>query len=223
MFLPAPYSPDFDRTLIECVNEWHTRKQAGGGGMEAAEEPAVTPAKIDSAGHEAAAALAAKDEPVLLEPEPAPAMSASQPTMFAGVDDSKSMFENSPVPLEASPPPVPVSRLNPARTSSTNLPPVPKFNPSVSRPMPGVSLVSEDAEPRHQGMTAEEILDGVTQQSERSPEASEPMVFDERTTADIHTAFSALSVSTPPDHQQDASGSASHLLKRAGGDVAGGR
>ncbi|HEY9773921.1 MAG TPA: hypothetical protein V6C81_08945 [Planktothrix sp.] len=211
LFLPAPYSPDFDRTLIECVNEWYTRKVGGGVGEAPPpmQQAAPAPAKIDSAGHEAAAALAAEDEPVLLEPEPLPAMAAPQPTMFAGVDDSKSMVSSAP--LEAPPPPVPVSRLNPARNSSTNLPPVPKFSATTSRPMPGVSLVPEDAEPRRQGMTAEEILDGVSQQSEKSPDAGEPGVFDERTTAEISTAFSALNV--PHDPNLDSSGSASDLLK----------
>jgi len=27
VFLPAPYSPDFDRVLIECINIWHAAKQ----------------------------------------------------------------------------------------------------------------------------------------------------------------------------------------------------
>ena len=30
VFLPAPYSPDFDRTLIDCIYQWHTNNLAKG-------------------------------------------------------------------------------------------------------------------------------------------------------------------------------------------------
>lgn len=35
VFLPSPYSPDFDKTLIDCLNSWYTQKEAGPEELEA--------------------------------------------------------------------------------------------------------------------------------------------------------------------------------------------
>ncbi len=65
LFLPAPYSPDFDRTLLDCIGSWNNGKQAGNAiGMGS-----------DNSAQNAAA------------PTTTPYISNSQPpTMFAGLD-----------------------------------------------------------------------------------------------------------------------------------------
>ena len=65
LFLPAPYSPDFDRTLLDCIGSWNNGKQAGNAiGMGS-----------DNVMQSAAA------------PTTTPYISNSQPpTMFAGLD-----------------------------------------------------------------------------------------------------------------------------------------
>jgi hypothetical protein len=119
------------------------------------------------------------------------------PSMFAGIDDP---------PLLTPLPQVPHSRLNP-RASNSNLPPVPKFSPTTSRPQPGVSLISEDEDPRKAKLTAEEILDAVSAQAEVSLDPTpEAAPFNERSTSDIEAAFSARNPISPPSSTEQSGG-----------------
>ncbi|HEY9788210.1 MAG TPA: hypothetical protein V6D17_22670, partial [Candidatus Obscuribacterales bacterium] len=47
VFLPAPYSPDFDRTLMECVNRWYAHRE--GEEPEKEEVAALAAAKVEQA------------------------------------------------------------------------------------------------------------------------------------------------------------------------------
>ena len=70
LFLPAPYSPDFDRTLLDCIGSWNNGKQAGS---------AIGMGSDNLAQNTAAPAPAVATT--------APYISTSQPpTMFAGLD-----------------------------------------------------------------------------------------------------------------------------------------
>jgi len=72
--------------------------------------------------------------------------------------------------------------------------------------MPGVSLMSEEAEPRRAKLTAEEILDAVSAQAEEvGLDAPEATPFNERSTTDIETAFTARNTMLP-----QASGNSEH-------------
>jgi hypothetical protein len=175
LFLPAPYSPDFDRTLMDCIGNWHNQKKADGQVVN--EMPPSVVSEV------------ASSEPVL--------HAGPAPSMFAGLDDS---------PLQTPLPQVPHSRLNP-RASNSNLPPVPKFSPTTSRPQPGVSLISEDEDPRKAKLTAEEILDAVSAQAEGSLESPpEAAPFNERSTSDIEAAFTARNPISPPASSEQSGG-----------------
>ncbi|MGH9553332.1 MAG: hypothetical protein ACRD3W_28385, partial [Terriglobales bacterium] len=175
VFLPAPYSPDFDKTLMDCINEWDEKKAAGIAiGMASGEfEPHREPVPVTAHAQAEESPFARPPEPAA-QPSPEP-VKVGAPTMFAGTEPEPAAIERT---MEMAPAPsVPVSRLgagNPANRSGTNLPPVPKFSPNSSRPMPGVSLVSEDAEPRMAKMTAHEILDAVSSQAEKAADG-EPL------------------------------------------------
>jgi hypothetical protein len=91
LFLPAPYSPDFDRPLMECVDIWHRSKQAGSAVGMAAEAGASDP------------------------PAPYLSVPTGPLTMFAGLDGT-AYYSGAPVQDPTKP--------------ASNMPPVPKFNPS---------------------------------------------------------------------------------------------
>jgi hypothetical protein len=99
LFLPAPYSPDFDRTLMNCINMWDQGKQDG-------------------------ASTGSSSQPVAVPP-PYMSTPSVSPTMFAGLDGG-AYFSNAPVSQEpAQPgnhmPPVPKFNANPQSVVSAGV------------------------------------------------------------------------------------------------------
>lgn len=205
LFLPAPYSPDFDRTLMDCVNTWNKSKQSGSAiGMDQSMFASEAPAQPELAQMPAAAPVASAPAAAPTPPPPAPYMSsaAAPPTMFAGLD-SNSYYSTAPVEPAAPP-------------QSTYMPPVPKFNPAAA------ASVAEEERP----LTAEAVLDSVSANASNAPVV--PKEFNARTTADmprpelprtsgeLDAAFAASMASDPTDEppaSEKRPGSSRNLLK----------
>jgi hypothetical protein len=202
VFLPSPYSPDFDRSLMECVQLWHERKvEEFGAPTEAAK---AVPAQ------QAAAAAAPAATPAAA---PAPQGAEKAPPQFNQPDPAKFLSpksEEAPAKPPQTPAQKPIAINNPlsaaaaASSSRSNLPPVTKF--TTSRPLPGSDAAK---------MSADEILDSVAKQADETDVEEEPRTFNERATSDIGTAFSKLN--SPLPQATDSGGyqvpSAQDLLK----------
>lgn len=249
IFLPAPYSPDFDRTLMDCVNNWYVKRSG---------EAEPVPAAVNSAG---AGQKFPQPDNSFLKPEPIavsaadkqaakPAAQVSQPSSVTAAQTTAPTVSRTGLPAQnaGSPntsktgiPAQPAAAVvspsssrtgipaqnqaalgspsasrtgmpsqNPS-TSRTGLPPVQKFDARVSRSQPQGPSDTDNAKKK---MTAEEILESVSAQAEVIDTPAEKQPFNERTTADIGTAFNSLNQPLP-QHNVDQAGvpSAADLLK----------
>jgi len=109
LFLPAPYSPDFDRPLMECVDNWSKSKQAGSAAGMAGEGAATE------------------------GPAPYLSVPTGPLTMFAGLDGT-AYYSGSPTAAEpAKPantmPPVPKFNPEPVEEPKPQTPPPPPPEP----------------------------------------------------------------------------------------------
>lgn len=235
IFLPAPYSPDFDRTLMDCVNNWYAKRSGDSAPVEAPAqagqqfpqpdssflkpEPVAAVASISPVS-EVKSASSQRERGGSAHP---PAVNA--PAVNAPVVNARAASQT-PEPQTVSPsssrPGVPdeqsispnssrtgLPSQNPS-TSRTGLPPVQKFDARVSRSQPQGPSDTDSAKKK---MTAEEILESVSAQAEVG-EPIERQPFNERTTSDIGTAFDSLNQPLP-QHSGDSAGvpSAADLLK----------
>jgi hypothetical protein len=268
IFLPAPYSPDFDRTLMDCVNNWYVKRsgdsapepleakgKAGqkfpqpdnsflkpepiAAGVGESKQPAAAKTGpgsgvgsavgsgstagvgsatgvetgAGSAGGPGSAAAAGSGSAALAGPVQPPGPSFSRTGLPAQENTSPNSSKTGiPAHQSAS---LSASRTgmqsqNPS-TSRTGLPPVQKFDARVSRSQPQGPADTDNAKKK---MTAEEILESVSAQAEVTEPTAERQPFNERTTADIGTAFNSLNQPLP-QHNADAAGvpSAADLLK----------
>lgn len=248
IFLPAPYSPDFDRTLMDCVNNWYVKRSGDA-------EPVEVAAKSAGAGQKFP-----QPDNSFLKPEPiaAPAgnkqdtkpVAQAQPTGVGAQATSAPTVSRTGLPAQEAGSPKSSKTGLPAQpaatvvtpsssrtgipsqtaaaasspsasrtgmpsqnpsTSRTGLPPVQKFDARVSRSQPQSPSDSDNAKKK---MTAEEILESVSAQAEVTDAQAEKQPFNERTTADIGTAFNSLNQPLP-QHNADQAGvpSAADLLK----------
>lgn len=123
VFLPAPYSPDFDRTLVDCLNLWYDKRQQN--------YPEPGPAKRSA------------------EPETTPSFPQPDPNKFLA--PKSEVTATASADRDASDRPQPkasYSRLNsaanPASESKTGLPPVQKFDQRISRQQPATKTGDHD-------------------------------------------------------------------------------
>ncbi|MBS1954070.1 MAG: hypothetical protein JST89_07790 [Cyanobacteria bacterium SZAS-4] len=249
IFLPAPYSPDFDRTLMDCVNNWYVKRSgeeepvavaanAAGAGQKFPQpdnsflkpEPIAVPAGDKQTAKPAVAAQAQQPAAVAAQTAPTvsrtglPAQNSGSPSSSktgmpaqpaAAIVSPSSSRTGIPAQTQATGGSPSASRTgmpsqNPS-TSRTGLPPVQKFDARVSRSQPQGPSDSDNAKKK---MTAEEILESVSAQAEVVEAPAEKQPFNERTTADIGTAFNSLNQPLP-QHNADQAGvpSAADLLK----------
>jgi len=202
LFLPAPYSPDFDRTLIDCVNNWYNNREAAAGNLET--EPTVSVvAEASSAAASAQASLPRFPQPDsdFLKPEP-----LEEPPKSAASNKHLSASRSGMTSIRSSRTGMPAQNPN---SSRTGLPPVQKFDARTSRNQPGSD----------ERATAEDILDSVEANAgDLTP------VLSEHTTSDIGAAFQTLNDPLPQLPPQ-AGPTASDLLKElevvAPGDSSG--
>ncbi|MBI2811098.1 MAG: hypothetical protein HYX67_09755, partial [Candidatus Melainabacteria bacterium] len=248
IFLPAPYSPDFDRTLMDCVNNWYVKRSgeevpvataanSGAAGQKFPQpdnsflkpEPIAVPAGDKQTARPAAQAT----QPAAAAPALAPTVSRTGlPAQGAGSPSSSKTGIPAQQPAAAVVSPSSSRTGIPAQTqgalgspnasrtgmqsqnpstSRTGLPPVQKFDARVSRSQPQGPSDTDNAKKK---MTAEEILESVSAQAEVTDAPAERQPFNERTTADIGTAFNSLNQPLP-QHTADPAGvpSAADLLK----------
>ena len=193
IFLPAPYSPDFDRTLMDCVNNWYAKRTGD------TAEIAPVAAKVGAPGQKFP-----QPDNSFLKPEPV-AVAATPETKAGAVAASSARPAATPNSSRTEMP-----SQNPS-TSRTGLPPVQKFDARVSRSQPQGPADADNAKKK---MTAEEILESVSAQAEVSEPIVERQPFNERTTADIGAAFNSLNQPLP-QHSAEGAGvpSAADLLK----------
>lgn len=198
IFLPAPYSPDFDRTLMDCINNWYAKR-----GGEAVEAPAAVGAAVG----DASAKFPQPDPAAFLKPEPS--LSGAESTQ-SPPPTRPSSSRTGMTPQIASTSRTGLPSQNPS-TSRTGLPPVQKFDSRVSRSQP-----QSDSDSAKKKMSAEEILESVSAQAGQAANdpTGEPAPFNERATSEIGTAFNSLNQPLP---QQNPDGpgvpSAADLLK----------
>ena len=129
IFLPAPYSPDFDKTLIECVNIWYNQ-----GEVDTAPFPVATPVEAPKA-----AVSSQPAPPAPAAPQPAPAVAAASAAASASPRASST---SNPSMGKTEAPTAPPSSLTPGTISSGGVERVPsQFTSSTSQSkMPAAKL-----------------------------------------------------------------------------------
>ncbi|HEY9677454.1 MAG TPA: hypothetical protein V6C76_05570 [Drouetiella sp.] len=120
IFLPAPYSPDFDRTLMDCVNDWYQKRNGD-----------TAPAAVEAKG---GAQKFPQPDNSFLKPEPVAAATAAAP---AAAEAAKPTVQTKSSPVQPSVtssrtgmPAQPAQSLSPG-TSHTGMPA--QDNPTSSR------------------------------------------------------------------------------------------
>jgi hypothetical protein len=193
IFLPAPYSPDFDRTLMDCVNNWYAKRTGDTADVAPAAKEGTPGQKFP------------QPDNSFLKPEPVPVAAAAMPETKAGAVAANST-RPAPTPNSSR---TGMPSQNPS-TSRTGLPPVQKFDARVSRSTPQGPADADNAKKK---MTAEEILESVSAQAEVSDPVTDRQPFNERTTADIGAAFNSLNQPLPQHSEGAGVPSAADLLK----------
>lgn len=89
VFLPAPFSPDFDRTLISCLNAWYSKKEPS------IEEIAAEQAEVATAALAKAALPSAPAGPGLFKREAEPVASVEVATDLSSMPTSQESGSNS--------------------------------------------------------------------------------------------------------------------------------
>jgi hypothetical protein len=160
IFLPAPYSPDFDKTLIECVNIWYnqgevdTTSVAVAAPVEAAAKPATPsqPAPPQTPQPAAAATPPAAPQPVVQATQPAAPAAASPRASSTSNAAVQPLPRKSAAPAAAEAPsvaPAATPPISPGTISSGGVERVPSqfTNSSSQSKMPAAKLPDEDSHP----------------------------------------------------------------------------
>jgi hypothetical protein len=124
LFLPAPYSPDFDKKLIECVQDWNT-KTHNAGAVEVPVAVAVQAPVLEVAETVAPLAAAVAPVPVVAAEAPAPVATVSAPAPVVA----------EPVPVVSAPAPAAVVE-TPTPVEAAPLAPVEAPAPVAVVPVP---------------------------------------------------------------------------------------
>jgi hypothetical protein len=169
IFLPAPYSPDFDKTLIECVNIWYNQGEA-----DTAPVPVAAPV-------EAPAKAAAPSQPApAAAPQPTAQAAAPEPAAAAGTASPRASSTSNPSMGKTEAPIAPPSSLTPGTISTGGVERVPsQFTSSSSQSkLPAAKL--PDA-PNYQSTAAatSTTLPAMTQGSLGEFQPSNPQVTAE--------------------------------------------
>ncbi len=164
IFLPAPYSPDFDRTLIECINQWYLASsfafQSATPETSAPETPAPQTAAPKSPMPQTAAlqAAAAKSPmPQTAAPQAAPPKSPTAPAAAAAqaaapksplqqVAAPKTAAPKSPppqmLPLKPVLPKPPLQQVAAPKTAAPKSPPPQSASPQAGTAKPPLQQVA---------------------------------------------------------------------------------